>query len=393
MSVRCATAAVVLLSGALYADDFATAVSSTHPIAYFRLDSASGKSEVGAATYQAQGGAGSEQPGPPVGLANNHFVKLNGRDGWVKTTQAGGVGLAASIMAWVNLESLPSMEHRIFYVAGESENGNDLDIQFEPDNVLRFFTASGGNVSYAPPAATLVNHWHMIVVTMDAAAQSRVIFWDGKQVAADRGGGRANKTAPLSMGASTVFSGRYFKGGIAEVALWNHALTAKDVAAIYAAASSTGSAGAPTGTGPFASTAKVEVNDAHGPIKLKREEEIALMFLTSIQQIEAECQDRRKSACTMEQMLAGPTASDGSHLGRLKFDPKTTDPNYTYTVGAVGVNWEAHANAKKPGLLGFYFLYTRMGGPDVSFNASGTAGPIDTPIGDRGITGDLFIVR
>jgi hypothetical protein len=249
-------------------------------------------------------------------------------------------------------------------------------VQFENDNVLRFFTASGGSVAYTPPPATLVNQWHMIVVTMDASAQSRVIFWGGKQVAADRGGGRANKATAFSIGASTVFSGRFFTGGIAEVALWNRALTAKDVAAIYGAAgASTGSAAGPT------TTAKVEAGDSKGPIKLKREEQIALMFLGAIEQIERDCQDRQKAACTMDQMVS-----------RLKFDPKT-DPDYTYIVGAVGMNWEAHANAKKPGLLGFYFLYRGITGPDVSYNTSGIAGPIDTAILDRGITGDSFMVR
>jgi hypothetical protein len=393
MLIRSVAAVAALLSGGLYADDFVTTVASAHPIAYFRLDSPSGKSDAGASNYQAAGGVTSAQPGPPVGIANNHFAKFNGRDGWIKSTQSGGVALAASIMAWVNLESLPSQERHFFYVAGESESGNDLDIQFETDNVLRFFTASGGSVSYAPPATSLVNQWHMLVVTMDASAQSRVIYWDGKQVAADRGGGRANKTSAFSIGASTVFGGRFFKGGIAEVALWNHALAAKDVAAIYAAAgASPGSAGAPSGTGPFAMTAKVEAGDADGPIKLKREEQVALMFLTAIEQIEWECRDRRKSACTLDQMLAGPTGSDGGHLSHLKFDPKI-DPNYTYMVGAREMNWEVHATARKPGLLNFYFLYKGIVGPDVSYSNTGAAGPIDKAILNRGIDGDSFVAR
>ena len=61
------------------------------------------------------------------------------------------------MMAWVNLAALPSEERRFFYVAGESQNGNDFDLQFENDNALKFYTASGGHLTYTPPPATLVD--------------------------------------------------------------------------------------------------------------------------------------------------------------------------------------------------------------------------------------------
>src|SRR5579863_1338245 len=165
--------------------DFLTAVTSTHPIAYYRLDTTSGKSRVGTTSYKSVGGVSIVTPGAPIGVANNHSVQLNGHDGHVITTQAGGIETAASIMAWVNLAALPSKEARIFYVAGESQSGNDLDLQIETDNTLRFFTAGGGNVNYVPPVATLVNQWHLIVATLDTVSQVRAIYWDGKQVATD----------------------------------------------------------------------------------------------------------------------------------------------------------------------------------------------------------------
>ena len=294
--------AVLLSVSVCSADDLVTSVVSTNPVAYYRLDSTSGKSEVGATQYKASGGVTSAD----AGVANNHFAKLDGRDGYILTTQAGGVASTASIMAWVNLESLPSEERHFFYVAGESESGNDLDMQFENDNVLRFYTASGGNLTYAPPPATLVHQWHMIVATVDTATRARAIYWDGKLVASDKGGGSANKRGTFSIGASTVFSGRFLKGGVEEVALWNRALGAREVAAIYAAgksaapsagsASTSASAG---GTSPFPTTAKIEVSDAAGKVNLKREEQIAYMFLTAIQQIEDDCQIQAKKRMRM----------------------------------------------------------------------------------------------
>jgi len=413
LSLAAALTAASLLGVALYAadTDFVTAVISTNPVAYYRLDSTAGKSQVGTTQYKPSGGVASAGPGAPIGIANNQFAKLNGQNAYIVTTQAGGVGEAASIMAWVNLASLPSDERHFFYVAGESQSGNDLDMQFENDNVLRFYTASGGNLSYTPPVTTLVNQWHCIIATLDTASQTRVIYWDGKPVATDKGGGRAGKTGIFSIGASTVFGGRFFKGGIEEVALWNHALKSTEVATIYAASKSTASAAGGTantgssagssskattsapGTGAFATTAKVEAEDDNGPIALKREEKIALMFLTAIQELEYDCQNRAKKACNMDQLLSG-TFPDGSHGGRFKFDPRT-DPNYTYVLAAStsSAAWEAHANPKKPGLSGFYFFST--GFPTVSayYNPAGPAALIDKQLTGRGIEGDSFAAR
>jgi hypothetical protein len=373
--------------------DFVTATTATRPIAYYRLDSTEGKSQVGATQYKPSGGVSSDGPGAPIGMANNKFAKLDGHDGYIVTTQAGGVGAAASMMAWVNMATLPSAEGHFFYVAGESEVGNDFDLQFENDNALKFYTAAGGHLTYAPRLPTLVNQWHMIVATLDAVSQTRVIYWDGKPVATDKGGGRAGKKSIFSIGASTVFGGRFFKGGIDEVALWDRALKATEVAAIYAACKPAGtpvSASPPApGAGPFATTAKVEVEDSNGPIALKREEQIAIMFLTAIQNIENNCQLRANRACTLDQLLAGPVAADGSHIDRLKFDPKT-DPNYTYTLAASGMAWEAHANAKKRGLLGFCFLSKNLGSPNATYNPAGIASVIDKDLTSRSIEGDSF---
>jgi hypothetical protein len=378
--------------------DFAAAVIATHPIAYYPLDATSGKSAAGVSTYAAKGGVGIGSPGAAISGSSGKFTQFDGKSGYILTTQKGGVGQSASIMAWVNLSELPRQANHYFYVAGESENGNDLDLQFESDNVLRFFTASGGNLPYTPAPASLVNQWHMILVTMDLATRTRAMYWDGKLVAHDSGGGEAGKKSALSIGASTVFSGRWFHGGIEEVALWDHALKAADVTSIYAAANFTasGAAAAPAGaganmpaSGPFASKATVEIEDHKGPVKLKREEQIAYMFMSAIEVIEHNCQLTLQHTCTMDQMLSGSYPA-GSHIERLKFDPNKTDPNYIYTLGAGGMAWEAHANAKKPGLIGFCFMARDVGTTTVTYSTAGKAGWVDTEIGNRGMSGDSF---
>lgn len=216
--------------------DLDSTVKATQPLAYYRLESTKGSSEVGGTTYEFAGGATNSSPGAAVGMEENHFALLNGKDAWIKTTQMGGIEKAGSIMAWVNLAALPKTDARILYVAGESQSGNDFDLQFEPDNNLKFFTTAGGRLSYAPDPNTLAHQWHMIVATMDTVAPNKTLYWDGLQVANDRDPNTPHKTNQFTIGESPVFTGRFFDGGIDEVAIWDRALTAADVAAIYKAA-------------------------------------------------------------------------------------------------------------------------------------------------------------
>ena len=403
-AVAVAFAVVSLNCAALQAPaDFVTTVTSTHPLAYYRLDAASGTSQVGTTTWKSTGGVTAAAPGAPIGASVSNFAKFDGLDGIITTTQMGGIGTAATIMAWVNLAVLPSKIGRILYVAGESQSGNDLDLQFEPDNALRFFTAGGGSLTYQPAAATLVDQWHLVVASLNTVSLARVIYWDGTQVAADKGGGRAGKTNIFTIGESPVFTGRFFKGGIEEVALWNRALKATEVAAIYAASKSASSGVAPgaapadstaatPATGPFATNAKIDIADAKGPVQLKRDEQIAYMFLSAIEIIEHECQLTLQHVCPMDQILSG-SYPNGAVIEHLKFDPSKTDPNYAYTLGTNGMAWEAHANPKKPGLKGFCSMARDIGTVVVTYSNSGPAGWTSTEVGNRGTEGDSFATQ
>jgi hypothetical protein len=396
--------AVTAAASALQAQTgFPAEVLSTNHIAFYRLDSASGQSQVGATTYKVVGSASIADSGAPVLTADGRYLKLDGQSAYVTTTQFGGVGAAASIMAWVNLAELPSKAGHFFYVAGESENGNDLDVQFDTDNGLKFWTAAGGHISYTPSPDSLIGQWHLIVATLDTATHTRVLYWDGKSVATDKGGGEAGKKNVFTIGESVVFTGRFFHGGIDDVALWNRALKPTEVTAIYAASSATASsvpasasaatASAPTAaSGPFATKATVQIEDAHGPVQLNRDEQIAYMFLSAIEVIEHECQLDIQRACPMEQLLSGAYPK-GSGIDHLKFDPNRTDPNYTYTLAVNGMAWEAHATAKKPGFKGFCFMSRDIGTTTVTYSNSGPAGWTSTAVGNRGMEGDSFATQ
>ena len=218
---------------------FVATVKSTHPIAYYRLTATSGTSEVGTSTYKAAGGVSpvafsAASLCAPISDPNIQCTLFDGKTGYFDTSQRGGIRDAGSIMVWEHLNMRPAMKGRIEYVAGISESANDFDLQFEPDNSLRFYTSAGSNVAALPPPASLDGEWHFVVATFNAGTGVRAIYWDGKLAKQDAGGGKIGKTNEFSIGESKVFTGRFFDGDISDVALWNTALSAEAVATIYA---------------------------------------------------------------------------------------------------------------------------------------------------------------
>jgi hypothetical protein len=145
-------------------------------------------------------------------------------------------------------------------------------------------------------------------------------------------------------------------------------------------------------TGPFATTAKVEVNDSKGKIALKREEEVAFMFLSAIEEIERECIMNIKRACTLQEALAGSNAP-GAQYEHLKYDPNKVDPNYTYMLWTNGTAYEAHATPKKPGFSGFYMVARDGGITIATINPKGIAGWTSDQLMNRGVMGDSFAVQ
>lgn len=220
--------------------DFPSTVDATNPLAYFRLETQAGFSEMNAISYGLYGNATIASPGAPIGSPSNNYASLDGSSGYVSTVQSGGINTAGSIMAWVNLSVLPSASGESFnYIAGESQVGNDFDLQFAASNnsVGFFTTCCGSSIAYTPNSSTLVGQWHMVVATFDAVAGTRAIYWDGALAAQDNCpscSSYSGKSSAFEIGNSLVFPGRYFPGGIDEVALWNYALTPAQVYRMYA---------------------------------------------------------------------------------------------------------------------------------------------------------------
>ena len=158
---------------------------------------------------------------------------------------------------------------------------------------------------------------------------------------------------------------------------------------IFYGAATTARPAAQAATGPWATKATVEVDDASGKIPLKREEQIAFMFVDAIKHVEAEC-GRNGGPCTVAQMLAGPKATAGGMTpSKLKYDP-STDPNFTYKLTINGSNFELWVIPKKPGFGGFYVAPGMM--QDTYYNAKGAASNKDRKLTGSSVNGDIFFV-
>ena len=141
-------------------------------------------------------------------------------------------------------------------------------------------------------------------------------------------------------------------------------------------------------TGPLATKATVIVKSNGKPLSLKREEQIAFTFLSAIASLEQDCRHSAAEPCTLEALVRRPRSRPNSlRVGKLKFDPTTTDPNYTYKIVLAEDSWQIWANPRKPGLGGFYDK-----GPfdEAWYNAAGPATEKDKKIDEFSIDGDNF---
>jgi hypothetical protein len=145
-------------------------------------------------------------------------------------------------------------------------------------------------------------------------------------------------------------------------------------------------------SGPFATKAVVTAKADGKALSLKREEQIALMFLQSIDFLLDDCRSGSAEPCTLAALVRGPKQKGGDFgVGKLKFDPNATDPNYTYklTVSDDNSEWQIWATPKKPGLGSFYGKGKFFGGRFYKA-AGGTASAEDVKLTEVGVDGDLF---
>jgi hypothetical protein len=170
-----------------------------------------------------------------LGVTGNSALALDGSGDGVLTNLAAQdmFPTASTIVAWVYLDAQPSTTGRTLYIAGRSENGNDMDFQLDLDDQLHFYTDSSGS---AAGGRLPLQQWVMVAGTFDTVAATRAVYIDGKLIASNTPGAHSANSAAFSIGYSTVWGNRWFPGGIAEVAIFDRALTDTEIKGLADAA-------------------------------------------------------------------------------------------------------------------------------------------------------------
>jgi hypothetical protein len=236
-------AAVALAASQARAATYNSTVESYNPLAYFTFNNQSGsqtQSAVNGYTLTLENGATiSSGAGPTInGGSVPALVLANGSSGQAYATSVGasglmgGVSTAGTILATIDLASLPSTNGRIYSIAGESAGGDDLDFQIGADNTIDFYTNSSGSARTAALTSADIDEPLFLAATFVSGGASD-IYIDGTLAATTSAGSRYDSGAPFYVGQSNVFSGRYFDGSISDVAVYNTALSAGDINNIY----------------------------------------------------------------------------------------------------------------------------------------------------------------
>ena len=221
-----------------HASDYVSLITNTpNLVGYWRFDPVDQTNSLvngyqGALEGNAQiGPPGSGYPLPAD--ATNQALELDGSSSYLLTTLYGMITNEASVIVWVNLAAEPSAAGHFFQVTAQSQSSDDFDFQIQTDDSLHFYTDSGSSTVYATPIPT--NQWHFLAATF-VANGDRPIYLDGVSVANSTAGNHSlNTGSPCVVGDNLVFGGRFFEGRISEVAVFNRALTATEIATIYQA--------------------------------------------------------------------------------------------------------------------------------------------------------------
>jgi len=240
-TARLAALGLLAAGTAAGAQTYRQAVAATNPIASFQLDAANVGSTNGLYTTSWQnvttgGGA------PLASVPGNIGAVFDGTGATsiVTTSLTGNTPGRGSINLWVKLASLASTAGRTFFLAGESEFANDFDFQLSQADRLSLCVGAGQCFEAGGVDASWVGQWHMVTAaydgTINGGLDTQSIFIDGVLAATRLTElSDAAHTSAFTLGYSSVFGGRELAGTLDEVAVYNRALSAGEVAGLYAA--------------------------------------------------------------------------------------------------------------------------------------------------------------
>jgi len=236
---------------------YRSAIVADAPSAYWRLGEASGTN----ANDEIANRDGTYVGTPGLGIAGaivgdgDTAIHLNGSTQYVTVPDDNAFSIGTTGVLTVEFWAKPppsiSSEQVVIGKAGGS--GYEWAVAYQPDAGVksRVWTLGGGAIaSHGGEPAGPLDQWHYIVASFDEPNDRLTLYVDGVGPSYDTDPWTAatqNGTGPLDIGRRGDNT-MYFDGAVDEVAIYNYALTPAQVAAHYAAGTTSGGgSGDPTG--------------------------------------------------------------------------------------------------------------------------------------------------
>ncbi len=220
--------------------NFAATVLAAGPSAYWRLneidshklrDLAGGND--GMSHNLMPGPAGLAPPLTFVGLSNNSPHFFNGSNAFIRTPLSLS-GNQGTFVALVNPADTQVGAAAICVARGSGANVCALDMENDGVDVQYVWANEPGTWDFNPGFAPPAGQWSFVAVSVSPSnAVMYLDSGDGLAAATNIYSHRSVSAAgPVVIGGDPVFGQRWFKGALAEVAVFNRALTGAEIAAI-----------------------------------------------------------------------------------------------------------------------------------------------------------------
>jgi hypothetical protein len=169
---------------------------------------------------------------PPAAAERGSSLLLDGTSGYATAAfaEADPFVQEATLSARVYFEVLPSKARRIFSIVGKSGVSRDLDVQAEPDDRFHFYVGPGAPNVAVSTTRIQTGVWYRVDAAYRAEKSVDIYVNGALEGTTPIRITRAPNTGPIVVGANVVFPNRFFQGRIDDVAVFERALPADEIA-------------------------------------------------------------------------------------------------------------------------------------------------------------------
>jgi hypothetical protein len=194
---------------------YAASVVASGPTAYYQLSEATPTGDSASSRTATASAVTFSGTGPRGGKA----ATFNGTSSYVSLPGTFGGTASASVEAWYKTDG-PTSDFQTV-IASSALSFFHVQAHTAGNNIVY-----AGSAATLPPAPAAANGWHHVVVT--SAPGRQVMYVDGVEVGSASASGGVSASSSVSIGRG-FSNGRFFKGQIADVAVYDKALSAAEV--------------------------------------------------------------------------------------------------------------------------------------------------------------------